>query len=313
MRDLPKSVHIFEVGPREGFQFEPPNFSTAQKVELIEALAQTGLPEIECVSFVNPKYVPQMADAQAIAESITRRENVKYSCMWLNEKGFQQAQNSGLDLPALTSTSASDSFLLKNNNRTPERQHEEQRALRRVYSESGLGRGPIYIFTAFGCNYQGEVTVEQAMLRTKDMVEICEDAGTPPLYITLCDTVGAADPKKIRDLVDAVRTRWPEYPVALHLHDTRGLGIANAMAGLELGVSRFDTSVGGMGGCPFAGNPAAAGNIVTEELVLLCERLGVDTGVRLDELIDVSRRAEAILGHSLPSKLAKAGVFKANP
>lgn len=309
MSELPTHVHILEEGPREGFQSEPPGVPTAAKVRLIEALAEAGVPEIDCASFVNPKVVPQMADALAIAETIRKRPGVTYSCMWLNEKGFLQSRESGLNLPALTSSSASDTFLQRNNNRTPEAQLEGQRKLRRLYSDHGLGSGPVYLFTAFGCNYEGEIPQEKVLQRAGDLVGICEDEGTPPTCIYLCDTIGAADPIQVRRLVDAVRTKWPDYPVALHLHDTRGLGIANAMAGLELGVSRFDASVGGLGGCPFAGNKAAAGNISTEELALLCERMGIETGIDIPALIVAATLAEEIVGHALPGKLAKAGVF----
>jgi hydroxymethylglutaryl-CoA lyase len=309
MSEIPVRVHIVEEGPREGFQSEPPGIATAEKVRLIEALAESGVPEIDCASFVNPKVVHQMADVQQIADTISRRERVTYSCMWLNDKGFLEAKQSGLSLPALTSGSASDTFLMKNNRRTPEQQIEGQRRLRRLYTENGLGSGPIYLFTSFGCNYEGDIPVAKALQRAADLVRICEDEGTPPTCIYLCDTIGAADPVQVRTLVDAVRTRWPGYPVALHLHDTRGLGIANAMAGLELGVARFDASVGGLGGCPFAGNRSAAGNIATEELALLCERLGIDTGIDIVALIEAARLAEAIVGHPLPGKLAKSGVF----
>jgi len=309
MNERPDRVEIFEVGPREGFQFEPPGIATAAKIRLIEALAETGLTEIECVSFVNPKVVPQMADVQEIARGIRRRDGVTYNCMWLNEKGFLQARASGLALPALTSGSASDTFLLKNNNRTPERQLEAQRTLRRLYSDSGLGSGPVYLFTAFGCNYEGKIPVAKVIQRAADLVAICEDGRTPPTCITLCDTIGAGNPMQVRSLVDAVRSRWPDYPVALHLHDTRGLGIANAMAGLELGVARFDASVGGLGGCPFAGNRAAAGNIATEELALLCDSMGIETGIDIPALIETARLAEDIVGHPLPGKLSKAGTF----
>lgn len=312
MSDLPSKIEIYEVGPREGFQFEPAGIPTSDKIRLIEALAQTGLAEIECASFVNPKVVPQMADVLDIAEGITRREGVTYGCMWLNEKGFLQALQSGLYTPALTSGSGSDTFLLKNNNRTPEQQLDGQRKLRRTYSENGLGGGSVYLFTAFGCNYEGDIPVAKAMQRCAELVGLCEEEGTPPSCIMLCDTVGAAGPEQVRALVDAVRSRW-DYPVALHLHDTRGLGIANAMAGLELGVARFDTSVGGLGGCPFAGHKSAAGNVSTEELVLLCEHLGIETGVDLVALIEAARLAEDIVGHSLTSKLVHAGQFNRHP
>jgi hydroxymethylglutaryl-CoA lyase len=312
MANCPAFVHIAEVGPREGFQFEPPHIPTAAKIRLIDALSATGVPEIECASFVNPRVVPQMADVPQIAGGINRRAGVTYSCMWLTERGFRQALDSGLHTPALTSGSASDTFLMRNNNRTPEQQLDGQRALRAAYSQAGLGRGPIYLFTAFGCNFEGEIPLPKVLRRCADLVTVCEDAGVPPLCITLCDTIGAAGPAQVRALVDAVRSRW-EYPVALHLHDTRGLGIANALAGLELGVARFDASVGGLGGCPFAGHRAAAGNVATEELALLCDRLGIATGIDLPALIDAARLAEEIVGHPLPGKLPKAGLFDRHP
>ena len=261
---------------------------------------------------MNPKVVPQMADVAEIAAGISKREGVIYGCMWLNQKGFLQASESGLVTPALTQGSASDTFLLKNNNRTPDAQLEGQRRLRQIYNDHGLGGGPVYLFTAFGCNYEGAIPVQKAMQRCAELVVLCEEAGAPPSNITLCDTIGAAGPDEVRALVDAVRMRW-DYPVALHLHDTRGLGIANAMAGLELGVARFDTSVGGLGGCPFAGHKSAAGNIATEELALLCDRLGIETGIDLSRLLDAARLAEDIVGHPLASKLVHAGLFNSHP
>jgi hydroxymethylglutaryl-CoA lyase len=309
MSDLPSKVHILEAGAREGFQFEPPGIPTADKIRLIEALAEARLPEIECASFVNPKVVPQMADVFEIAAGIRKRDDVNYVCMWLNEKGFLRALDSGLSTPPVTGGSASDTFLLKNNNRTPEQQLEGQRKLRQLYTENGLGAGPVYVFTAFGCNYEGEMPVAKALARTAELVGICDEAGLPPTSIVLCDTIGAADPVSVRALVDAVRTRWPDTPVGLHLHDTRGLGIVNAMAGLELGVARFDSSVGGLGGCPFAGHKSAAGNIATEELALLCDRLGIETGIDIPALIEAARLAEEIVGHPVASKLAHAGLF----
>ena len=308
MSELPSKIEIYEVGPREGIQFEPPGIPTEAKIRLIEALARTGLREIECTSFVNPRVVPQMADAAEIAAGIDRVEGVSYGALWLNEKGFLQAHESGLHTPALTMGSASDTFLLRNNNRTQEQQLEGQRRLRASYSEKGLGSGPVYLFTAFGCNFEGAIPVERALARLADLVAICEEGGHPPSCLMLCDTVGAAGPGEVRALMEAVRTRW-DYPVALHLHDTRGLGIANAMAGLELGVARFDASVGGLGGCPFAGHKSAAGNIATEELALLCEKLGIETGIDLPALIGAARLAEEIVGHALSSKLAHAGLF----
>lgn len=310
MSDIPARIHIVEEAPREGFQSEPEGIPVDDKLRLIDALAATGIAEIDCASFVSPKVLPKMADAEDIAARLKRRPGVTYGCMWLNEAGFLRARASGFDLPALTSGSASDTFLLRNNRRTPEEQIASQRALRRLYTQSGLGSGPIYLFTAFGCNFEGDVPVAKVLQRAAELIAVCEEEGTPPSCIYLCDTVGAGDPAKVRGLVSAVRDRWPHYPIGLHLHDTRGLGIANALAGLELGVARFDASCGGLGGCPFAGNKAAAGNIATEELVLLCDRLGIETGIDNAALIEAARLAREIVGHPLAGKLVNAGLMR---
>lgn len=309
MSDLPKKVEFLEEGPREGFQGEPAGIPVADKVELIEALAETGLAEINCASFVSPKVMPQMADAEEVAASITRRSDVLYRGMWLSKSGFLRAVESGLDLMATISGSASDTFLEKNNNRTREQYLEDQDQMLDLFAEHGVEHGPIYVFTCFGCNYEGEMSPRTVVDRTADLMGLLEQRGKTPTHITLCDTIGAATPDKVRRVMGAVRDRWPDQPIALHLHDTRGLGVACALAGLEMGASRFDSSVGGLGGCPFAGNRAAAGNIATEELVLLCESLGIETGIDLGKLVEIVPLAERIVGHPLPSRLAKAGLF----
>lgn len=309
MSDLPKKVEFLEEGPREGFQGEPAGIPVADKVELIEALAETGLAEINCASFVSPKVMPQMADAEEVAASITRRSDVLYRGMWLSKSGFLRAVESGLDLMATISGSASDTFLEKNNNRTREQYLEDQDQMLDLFAEHGVEHGPIYVFTCFGCNYEGEMSPRTVVGRTADLIGLLEQRGKTPTHITLCDTIGAATPDKVRRVMAAVRDRWPDQPIALHLHDTRGLGVACALAGLEMGASRFDSSVGGLGGCPFAGNRAAAGNIATEELVLLCESLGIETGIDLGKLVEIVPLAERVVGHPLPSRLAKAGLF----
>lgn len=309
MSDLPKYVSILEEGPREGFQAEAANIPVTAKVALIEALAETGLAEINCASFVNPKVVPQMAAAEEIAEIIRRKPGVLYRGMWLSKSGFLRAAESGLDLTATISGSASDAFLQRNNNRTREQYLDDQDQMLDLFAANGVDEGPIYIFTAFGCNYEGEVPSSKVMRTIDDLMALLERRGKSPSHIYLCDTIGAATPRQVSHLVGEVRSRWPDEHVALHLHDTRGLGIACAQAGLEMGVARFDASVGGLGGCPFAGNSSAAGNIVTEELALLCESFGIDTGIDIPALVETVRLAEEIVGHSLPSRLAKAGLF----
>lgn len=310
MTDIPTRIDILEEGPREGFQSEPPGIATADKLRLIAALADTGLREITCASFVNPKVLPQMADAAEIAHGLPRRDDVSFGALWLTKSGFQRARDTAFTLRPVISGSASDTFLLKNNNRTPEAGLEDQRAMRGLYDEAGLGPSPVYVFTAFGCNYEGAVPVGKVVQTADRLVALLTEAGQAPSEICLCDTIGAANPALVRRVVGAVRDRWPDVPVALHLHDTRGLGLANAMAGLDLGVARFDSSIGGLGGCPFAGSKAAAGNIATEELVFLCEELGIETGVDLERAIEAARLAEEIVGHPLPSRVMKAGSLK---
>lgn len=310
MADIPTRIDILEEGPREGFQSEPPGVATADKLRLIAALADTGLREITCASFVNPKVLPQMADATEIAEGLPRRDDVSFGALWLTKSGFQRARGTAFALRPVISGSASDTFLLKNNNRTPEAGLEDQRSMRALYNEAGLGPSPIYVFTAFGCNYEGAVPVEKVVQTAGRLGAVLTDAGQAPSEICLCDTIGAANPALVHRVVGAVRDRWPDVPVALHLHDTRGLGLANAVAGLDLGVTRFDSSIGGLGGCPFAGSRAAAGNIATEELVFLCEEMGIETGVDLERAIDAARLAEEIVGHPLSSRVMKAGSLK---
>ncbi|MEC7257761.1 MAG: hydroxymethylglutaryl-CoA lyase, partial [Pseudomonadota bacterium] len=202
------------------------------------------------------------------------------------------------------------SFLMRNNNRTPDAALDDQRAMRALYDAAGLGAGPIYVFTAFGCNFEGAVPVEKVVLTVERLHAMLAETGQAPSEICLCDTIGAAHPGLVRRVVGAVRDRWPDIPIGLHLHDTRGLGLANVLAGLDLGVARFDSSIGGLGGCPFAGSKAAAGNIATEELVFLCEEMGIHTGIDLERAIDAARLAQEIVGHPLPSRVMKAGSLR---
>jgi hydroxymethylglutaryl-CoA lyase len=307
MSDLPRTIAILEEAPRDGLQSLSAIIPTADKIRLIEALAETGITEINCTSFVNTKHVPQMADAEAVADGLRRREGVDHICLWLNEKGFERARRTPLELRPVIVGSASPTFLRRNNNRTPEASLADQRRMRQVYTEAGLGSGPIYVFTAFGCNYEGDVETGTVVRCVDDLMGVHAEVSMSPTYLCLCDTVGAANPVQVKRVVGAVRDRWPDLEIGLHLHDTRGLGIANAYAGLELGVTRFDASVGGLGGCPFAGNKAAAGNIATEELVFLAHEIGVETGVRLEELIETAKLAQAIVGQPLPSRVMGAG------
>lgn len=310
MSDLPARVSIREEGPREGFQSEPKVIPTADKIRFIESLAETGVQEINCVSFVNPKRVPQMADAEAVAHGIRRRPGTLYTATILNAAGFERARKTPLDCLPVMFLSASEIFGIRNSNKSRLLGLEEQRELLAMYLASGCSPRAGYVFTAFGCAYESDIAPSTVVRAVADLLELAE--GLPLPRIVLCDTVGWATPLSVERLVGALRNRWPEIRLGLHLHDTRGLGIANAMAGLRLGVDQFDSSCGGLGGCPFAGNPAAAGNIATEELVQMCEEMGVGTGIDLERLIECAAMAEEIVGHSLPSKVSHAGSIGAH-
>jgi hydroxymethylglutaryl-CoA lyase len=302
-------ITIFEEGPREGFQGETTVIPVADKIELIEALAATGLKEINCASFVSTTQVPQMADAEQIFERLQRRPQVQYSALWLNAKGFERAVASGVDLKPTVVTSASETFGLRNNRMDRSQLLESQRKLIAAYGEAGLSVATAYVFTAFGCNFEGETPASQVVSSVQDLLRLAEASGISFDALYLCDTVGSASPRSITTAVDAVRTRWPELTLALHLHDTRGLGIANAKAGLDLGIRRFDTSVAGLGGCPFSGSRSAAGNLCTEDFAYLCEQEGYATGIDLDQLIACGLMAERIVGRRLPGKIKDAGLF----
>jgi hydroxymethylglutaryl-CoA lyase len=313
MSDLPKHVEIHEEGPREGFQIEPGPIPTDQKIRLIEALAETGLHHVQACSFVNPRLVPGWADAEAVVTGFTPKPDVHYTGLFFNGNGLDRALafKDKLTVTGSISLTASEGFTKKNLNRT----HAENVAAMKRHSELQLAKGipvnRVGVMAAFGCNYQGDIAPAQVIKTLEDGMQIAEETGAEITMFSLADTMGWAAPHRIERVIGEVREHWPEMKISLHLHDTRGLAVANAHAGLKMGVTRFDSTVGGLGGCPFAGQPKAAGNICTEELVLLCEEMGIDTGIDLDALIEVGRMAEDIVGHQLPSELIHAGSLDA--
>ncbi len=313
MSDLPKRVEIHEEGPREGFQIEPGPISTADKVRLVEALAETGLHHIQACSFVSPRIVPGWADAEAVIAGFRPRPGVHYTALWFNETGLKRALafRDKLTLYGSISLTASELFTQKNLHRSHGENLEAMRKQTRVHLENGISVTRLGVMAAFGCNYQGDITPAQVTSTVRDGMAIAAEAGASIEVISLADTMGWATPQRIERVVGEVRSRWPEPAIALHLHDTRGLAVANAHTGLRMGVTRYDSTVGGLGGCPFAGHKGAAGNICTEELVLLCEEMGIHTGIDLDALIEVGRMAEQIVGHVLPSELVHAGSLDA--
>jgi isopropylmalate/homocitrate/citramalate synthase len=313
MTDLPKHVEIHEEGPREGFQIEPGPISTGQKIRLIEALADTGLHHIQACSFVSPRIVPGWADAEDVIAGFKPRPGVHYTALWFNASGLNRALafRDKLTITGSIALTASEGFTQKNLHRSHAENLEAMRKQTALHLENGVPVTRVGVRAAFGCNYQGDISPAQVISTLNDGFAIAAEAGAKIEIISLADTMGWATPPRIERVLSEVRSRWPDKQLSLHLHDTRGLAVANAHAGLRMGVTRYDSTVGGLGGCPFAGQKGAAGNICTEELVLLCEEMGISTGVDLDKLIEVGRMAEEIVGHVLPSELIHAGSLDA--
>jgi hydroxymethylglutaryl-CoA lyase len=311
MGDLPTFVHINEEGPREGFQFEKGPIATARKIALIDALSQTGLDHIQIVSFVNPKAVPGMADADEVVQGITPRPGVAYTALWLNEKGFERALAAGrLDLSGVIQLAASPTFLMRNQNRTPQQQLDMQHRLADMYKARRVAVERGSLMAAFGCNFEGDIPVGRAVELVGQILDVADAHGVVLDFVTLADTMAWATPQSVKRVVGAVRERFPDLELALHLHDTRGMAIANAYAGLGMGVARYDSSVAGLGGCPFAGHAGAAGNVCTEDLVFMCQEMGIETGIDLDALIECARLAEDVVGHPLPGAVMKGGSLR---
>jgi hydroxymethylglutaryl-CoA lyase len=309
MTDLPQHVEILEEGPREGFQIEAGPIPTEAKIRLIEALSATGLRHIQVCSFVNPRLVPGWADAEAVVAGLVAQPKVEYTALWFNTNGLNRALafRDKLSISGAIALTASEAFTRRNLHRSQEENRTAMRAMTVAHLAAGVPVTRIGIMAAFGCNYQGDISPDQVVGTVADGLAIAAEAGSQIGEISLADTMGWAAPHRIERVIGAVRSRWPTIPLRLHLHDTRGLAIANALAALRMGVNRFDATAGGLGGCPFAGQPGAAGNICTEELVMLCEEMGIATGIELDRLIEAGRLAETIVGHHLPGELLHAG------
>ena len=307
MSDLPKFLTIREVGPREGFQMEGSDIPTEEKVRLVDTLSDTGLRHIEVTSFVSPRWVPQMADAEEMAKSFRSKPGVSYTALYLNQQGFERARATGkFNLFGHLGVAASEAFSKQNTNRTIEEALATLPERIERYMELGL---PIQagIMTAFGCNFQGEVSLEQVLRLVQIFSNLSVEGGFALEELSLADTMGWANPLQVRRVIGALRERWPVLKLSLHLHDTRGTGLANAYAALDMGIDILDSSIGGMGGCPFAGHQGAAGNICTEDIAFLAHEMGIETGLDQEKLIESGRLAEEIVGHPLPGKVMKGG------
>jgi hydroxymethylglutaryl-CoA lyase len=296
MSDLPGRISLREVGPRDGLQNEDP-VPTEAKVELIDALSRTGVGRIEAVSFVHPKAIPQMADAAEVWSRVSRAGDVRYSALVPNLKGAERALEAGFtELEVVVS--ASDTHNRKNINRSTDESLDDIAKI--IALAHGQGATcQVIVSTAWGCPYEGDVPVERVVGVASRAVRDGADSAS------FGDTTGMATPTRVTRLVGEFRMANPETSLNLHFHNTRGTGLANVLAALQLGVADFDASVGGLGGCPYA--PGATGNIASEELVHMVEDMGVATGVDLEALVDVAARAERMVGHTLPSQVLRAG------
>ena len=294
--ELPDRISVREVGPRDGLQNEDP-VPTDAKVALLDRLSVTGVQRIEAVSFVRPSAIPQMADADEVWKRAARVPSVRYSALVPNLRGALRALDAGfIELEAVVS--ASETHNRKNVNRSTGQSLDEIAEIISVAHERGA-TVQVIVSTAWGCPYEGDVPVDRTVSVAGRAIADGADSAS------FGDTTGMATPTRVRALVGAFRSAHPETALNLHFHNTRGTGLANVLAALELGVSDFDASVGGLGGCPYA--PGATGNIATEELVHMVEDMGVATGIDLAAMIAAAAAAEGIVGRTLPSQVLRAG------
>lgn len=293
---LPRRVTIVEVGPRDGLQNERAAIATADKIAFVNQLSEAGHAAIEVSAFVSPKWVPQMADAAAVFAGITRRSGVRYTALVPNRAGLERALAAGVTEVAIFAA-ASEAFSRKNINQSIADSLATYKAVVDDAAAAGVKvRG--YLSTCFYCPFEGRIAPAQVVpiaLRLRDL----------GVYeIAVSDTIGAATPGEVFELLGALSKDLPVEQTALHFHDTRGTALANVLAGLECGVTTFDSSAGGLGGCPYA--PGAAGNLATEDLLYMLDGSGIETGISIDRVTAASRFIEPKLGHALPSRYLQA-------
>ena len=292
-------IQIVEVAPRDGLQADPADLSTAQKVELIERLAAAGHTRIEATSFVSPKAVPKMADGDAVMAGVPRSAEVSYSALALNQRGVERAIAAGVD-EVCGVVVATEAFSQANQRATVAESVQRWRDISDAARAAGV-KTAVTVSAVCGCPYEGRVAAESVL----DIVS--ELAETQPDELALADTIGAGVPTQVADLFAGARERAPGIALRGHFHNTRNTALANIAAAIDTGVRVFDSSLGGVGGCPFA--PKATGNVATEDVVYLVHEMGYDTGLDLDALIDTTVWLESQLGHGVPSLVAKAGGF----
>lgn len=294
-----RRITIVEVGPRDGLQSEPEILPTDSKVTFVEKAIDAGIRRLEVASFVHPKLVPQMADAEALIEKLPQRDDVSYIGLIMNERGLDRALTTKIHEIGMVVV-ASDTYNRKNQGVSTDESVAAWRSIGAKSKSAGL-RANVMISSAFGCPYEGEVKVEHVVELAKQVVE----AG--PAELGIADSIGVAVPDQVAELLGRVKEVIGDIPLRCHFHNTRNTGLANAQAAIVAGVTYLDASIGGIGGCPFA--PAATGNIPTDDLLYMLDRSGIKTGVSLDKIIDVSRWLEEELGRGVPALLPKAGGF----
>jgi len=296
LSNLPSRVRVVEVGGRDGLQNEAHVLPTDAKIDFLERLGAAGLQTIEVGSFVRPDRIPQLTDTAEVFKRLTKRPGVRYVALVPNEKGLERALETGVRDIAIF-TAASDTFNRKNINMSVEESIAAQRPVVERAKREGLWvRG--YVSTCFGCPYEGKVAPE----RVRDVCATLQDMGVDE--ISLGDTIGVATPRQVESVVALLLERVPVGMLALHLHDTRGTALANVLAGLGTGISIYDSSAGGLGGCPYA--PGASGNLSTEDLLYMLDGMGIETGVAIDKVVQASRYISTALGRDLPSRYLQA-------
>jgi len=295
---LPRRVDVYEVGPRDGLQNELRTLPTKDKARLIEALVASGEKRIEVTSFVSPKWIPQLADAEEVLRLVGKKPGVTFSALVPNIKGLVRAREAGLEEAAVF-ISASEAHSKKNINKTIAEALETSREVTAAATQAGMRvRG--YLSTVWGCPYEGHVPVER-------VVDICRRLVDMGLYqLSLGDTIGVGTPRQTEEILEALMKYIPVEQLALHLHDTRGTALANALVGLSAGVTTFDASIGGLGGCPYA--PGAAGNLATEDAVFMFHGMGVETGINMDKLVEAGELAQQLIGRKLAGKFLQAAL-----
>ncbi|MGO4899130.1 hydroxymethylglutaryl-CoA lyase [Bacillus sp. GM2] len=298
--DVPKNIFIKEVGPRDGLQNEQTALSTADKITWIDMLSATGLSYIEITSFVHPKWIPALSDALDVAKGINRKPGVTYAALIPNRKGLERALEGGID-EASVFMSASETHNRKNINKSIGETLPVLQEVTGTAKQAGL-TVRAYLSTVFGCPYEHHVPLEQIIRISEALFDMGIDE------LSLGDTIGAANPVQVQRVLDVLLKRFPKENIALHFHDTRGMALANMIAAMDMGITVFDASCGGLGGCPYA--PGATGNAATDDLIYMCAQMGIETGVDLSKLLSAAKWIEDKTGRELPSRNLQAAKSK---